>query len=164
MLGRLTASLKAINWPWRSHKLVGRDLLGNMYFEGPPMRAGTDRTRRIIEYFDGRTEYYKYEPELIPAQWQAWLRHTRNAPPSIEELQQAEAQRLLTIQRARELDAKWEQRKIEIEQEKLASLPAGRPSPASPVPPPTAPSTAPVGQGETFEPGAWNPGAKWRGG
>ncbi|KAI8910053.1 hypothetical protein DFJ77DRAFT_433259 [Powellomyces hirtus] len=39
---------------------------------------------------------------ILP-QWQMWLRHTREAAPTIQELQQAEAQRLLTKSRAREL-------------------------------------------------------------
>ncbi|TPX67055.1 hypothetical protein SpCBS45565_g04027 [Spizellomyces sp. 'palustris'] len=124
-----------------------------MYFEGPPMRAGTDRTRRTIEYFDGRTEFYDYDPELIPMQWQSWLRHSRDEPPTLAELREAEAQRLLTIQRAAELDRKWEERKLELERQRTAALPAATPE-SSP--------TAPHGQGDTFEPGAWTPASKRR--
>ncbi|KAJ3158155.1 hypothetical protein HDU86_003107 [Geranomyces michiganensis] len=122
MFRRAINALKASNLPWRSHKLAGRDLDGNMYFEGPPQRAGTDRTRRTVEYFDGRTEFYQYDPDAIPPQWQSWLRHCRDDPPAVEELQQADARRAVTVARARELDRKWEERKKEIEAEKVAAL------------------------------------------
>ncbi|KAJ3155947.1 hypothetical protein HDU89_005510 [Geranomyces variabilis] len=95
-----------------------------MYFEGPPLRAGTDRTRRTIEYYDGRTEFYDYDPNAIPPQWASWLRHCRDDAPSVAELQRAEQQRVVTVQRARELDRRWEERKAEIEREKMASLPS----------------------------------------
>ncbi|KAJ3165657.1 hypothetical protein HDU88_003850 [Geranomyces variabilis] len=95
-----------------------------MYFEGPPQRAGTDRTRRTIEYYDGRTEFYDYDPNAIPPQWASWLRHCRDDAPSVAELQRAEQQRVVTVQRARELDRRWEERKVEIEREKMASLPS----------------------------------------
>ncbi|TPX56915.1 hypothetical protein PhCBS80983_g04203 [Powellomyces hirtus] len=173
MLRGLINAWKASNLPWRRHRIVGRDLTGNMYFEGPPMRAGTDRTRRTIEYCDGRDELHHYDPDRIPPQWQMWLRHTREAAPTIQELQQAEAQRLLTISRARELDRKWEERKLELERERLASLGSGSAKSAEgtatppPPPPPVAepqapPQTAPSGQGDTFEPGAWKPAPRRR--
>ncbi|KAJ3178337.1 hypothetical protein HDU87_003649 [Geranomyces variabilis] len=161
MFRRAINALKATNLPWRSHRLVGRDLDGNMYFEGPATRAGTDRTRRTIEYYDGRTEFYQYDPNAIPPQWQSWLRHCRDDAPSVAELQRAEQQRVLTVQRARELDRKWEERKVEIEREKMASLPsaAEQLAPQNRSPPHT-PTATPSGHGDAFEPGSWAPASK----
>lgn len=50
-------------------------------------------------------------------QWQAWLRHTRQQPPSIVELVQEEKRREIVLQRAKALDEEWEQVK-EREKEK----------------------------------------------
>ncbi|KAI9100621.1 hypothetical protein DFS34DRAFT_615252 [Phlyctochytrium arcticum] len=185
MFRQLVRTWKTMDLPWRSQKLAGTDLIGNMYFEGPPLRAGTDRTRRIIEYFDGRTEYSEYDPTLIPPQWSAWLRHSRIDAPTLEELAAFERQRLETQRRAAEIDRAWAERKLQIEQEKRANIsaeqtpqelkrPSAAPSSSSsshtqqpPPPPPSSSSPspgqqAPQGQGDTFAPGSWKPSAKRR--
>ena len=42
-------------------------------------------------------------------QWQAWLRHTRDYPPTIEELIQDEKRKSIVKERARALEQEWEQ-------------------------------------------------------
>ena len=87
MFRRTLNRLKTINFPGKSNKFIGQDLQGNLYFEGPPVREGLSKSRRSIVYGDGRDAYSQYVPHSIPVQWQAWLRHTREQPPSLDELQ-----------------------------------------------------------------------------
>ncbi|KAJ3280098.1 hypothetical protein HK104_000907 [Borealophlyctis nickersoniae] len=158
-------ALKSVNqqMPWFKPTIAGYDLDGNKYLEAPPVAlkqidhvAASDKTRRSIEYADGRTGVQAFDGEVIPVQWQSWLRHTRKDPPTIEELQRDEAQKQLTIQRAMEIERKWQERKLQLEREKLAQLGQGS---EQPVPA----SREPTGQGDTFEPGAWAPKSKARG-
>ncbi|KAJ3053114.1 hypothetical protein HK097_005003 [Rhizophlyctis rosea] len=74
------------------------------------------------------------------------------------ELHQAEAQRIETLRRAYEIDAKWEQKKLEKEREEVAQLPASHTAIEEDRPP----TTAPAGQGVTFEPGEWSAKPKAR--
>ncbi|KAI8916106.1 hypothetical protein EDD86DRAFT_174618, partial [Gorgonomyces haynaldii] len=83
MLRNLSNQWKMLRLPWRSTQFRGRDLEGNMYFETP--RPGM-RPRRHIEYLDGNP-YNEYHPNSIPVQWMAWLRHTREDAPPLDELQ-----------------------------------------------------------------------------
>ncbi|KAJ3294704.1 hypothetical protein HDU79_010550 [Rhizoclosmatium sp. JEL0117] len=109
--------------PWRRNKLVGSDPSRSfLFFEGPPIHGGSvARSRRSVEYMNGRQE--DYSADDIPVQWMAWLRHTRVDPPSTEEIIQADAQRMRTLQLARDIDQKDEQMRIKQQQE-LAQLTA----------------------------------------
>lgn len=57
-----------------------------MYFAEPNGTGGTNE-RRTISYLDGRNHIQQYNPDTIPIEWQAWMRNTRRAPPSLYELQ-----------------------------------------------------------------------------
>jgi NADH dehydrogenase [ubiquinone] 1 alpha subcomplex assembly factor 2 len=46
---------------------------------------------------------------LYKVQWQAWLRHTRYEPPSLQELLVDEKRKAIVQDRARVLDEQWEQ-------------------------------------------------------
>ncbi|KAJ3103416.1 hypothetical protein HDU97_010162 [Phlyctochytrium planicorne] len=151
---------KTINLPWKSHKFVGYDLSGNMYFEGPPIRAGTTLPRRTIDFADGRTSVWSYTTSDVPVQWSAWLRHTRPDPPTIEqdiltssqtkELMEAEETRadmqakVLLIEKAREEKEKEAQAKRTMPEPEILQIDNSNPS----------------GQGETFTPGSWQPSKK----
>ncbi|CEG71764.1 hypothetical protein RMATCC62417_07443 [Rhizopus microsporus] len=91
-------------------------------------------------------------------QWQAWLRHTRDYPPTIEELIQDEKRKSIVKERARALEQEWEQRKLQLQQEaekekQLLEESSRKEKDKSEEPK----STEPVGQGDTFTPGEWNP-------
>jgi NADH:ubiquinone oxidoreductase subunit len=61
---------------WRHGTEVGRDEVGNIYYEG-----GTDsegRTRRWVIYKD------LVEASQIPAGWHGWIHHRVDTPPSRE--------------------------------------------------------------------------------
>ena len=61
---------------WRRGTEVGRDEVGNIYYEG-----GTDsegRTRRWVIYKD------VVEASQIPAGWHGWMHHRVDTPPSRE--------------------------------------------------------------------------------
>lgn len=55
-------------------KKIGRDQLGNVYYEAPP-RQGYKRTRRWV--------MYKAMPDasLVPPEWHGWLHHQTDAIP-----------------------------------------------------------------------------------
>jgi len=54
-------------------KFVGRDTVGNQYFERPGHGAGV-RARRWVVYAG------KPEASTVPATWHAWLHHLTDAP------------------------------------------------------------------------------------
>ena len=74
--------LRKLNLPWSSKLFRGSDLNGNLYFEDTSVGKG----KRTISYADGRNHISQYDPHSIPIEWQAWLRHTRRDPPTIQEL------------------------------------------------------------------------------
>ncbi|KAI3399384.1 hypothetical protein diail_7111 [Diaporthe ilicicola] len=98
---------KALRLPWRKRFLIGLDLQGNTYWEfrdvrGDPSDPST-RWRRIVQYPKG-THYGEVK---VPPQWHQWLRHTRDAPPTIPE-QHAEVRRQSQMRvLAAEADARW---------------------------------------------------------
>ncbi|TIB60481.1 hypothetical protein E3P78_03130 [Wallemia ichthyophaga] len=69
---------------------------GNKYFEHPPTTDYKERPKRSVRY--PRQVDWALVGKNMPAQWQAWLRHTRLSPPSIEELESD----LLRIQRTQQ--------------------------------------------------------------
>ncbi|KAK0565448.1 hypothetical protein OC861_003746 [Tilletia horrida] len=81
----------------RARYLAGYDLNGNAFYEFPSRSGSTDprHTRRVIDWKE-KLEPSEYDQSSIPAQWVAWLRHTRRQAPSLEELQ-ADAQRIARV-------------------------------------------------------------------
>ncbi|KAL1741928.1 hypothetical protein HDZ31DRAFT_44372 [Schizophyllum fasciatum] len=68
-------------------RMVGRDLEGNRYYE-MPIQGRTTRTSRSVRYKSKEDEYaYISRHKLLPVQWSAWLSHTRQNAPTLEELQ-----------------------------------------------------------------------------
>jgi NADH:ubiquinone oxidoreductase subunit len=59
--------------------------------------------KRVVEWVQQK-KLYEYQPDDIPVQWQAWLRHTRKDPPSMEELRMEHERRqaLLKIQQTKD--------------------------------------------------------------
>ncbi len=59
-------------------KKIGKDQLGNTYYEAPPMK-GYKRPRRWV--------MYKGKPDAssVPAEWHGWLHHQTNDVPSDDE-------------------------------------------------------------------------------
>ncbi|KAF9051545.1 hypothetical protein BJ165DRAFT_895817 [Panaeolus papilionaceus] len=77
-------------------RYVGRDLEGNTFFE---MRNWNDpgRTKRSVQYRIPEESWrYIGGGKRLPVQWTAWLTHTRQNPPTVEELEadQTRMQRL----------------------------------------------------------------------
>jgi len=85
---------------------VGKDLDGNRYYEYiNPVLDG--RTRRVVKYRRG-VEVWEYVSGMrrLPAQWTAWLSHTRQRYPTIQELTADAARIELTRRNAAILEEK----------------------------------------------------------
>ncbi|KAE8234259.1 hypothetical protein CF326_g696 [Tilletia indica] len=95
----------------KSRYFVGYDLNGNSFYELPSRSGSTDprHTRRSIDWKEKKAPS-EYDQSSIPAQWVAWLRHTRRQPPTLEELQQ-DAERITRVRANAKLiearDAAW---------------------------------------------------------
>ncbi|KAJ1893142.1 hypothetical protein LPJ66_005932 [Kickxella alabastrina] len=94
-------SWKALRFPWRKDVFKGSDLEGNLYFER--MSQSTVRPRRVVVYRENFA-ISDYKDDIIPVQWQAWMRHTRDQPPSIGELVQEIQRRKRLAENVRILD------------------------------------------------------------
>ncbi|KAJ2786787.1 hypothetical protein GGI15_001242 [Coemansia interrupta] len=83
VLRNLYMGWKSLRLPWRRDRFQGLDLDGNMYFER--FMPSSSRTRRHVVYRRNLT-VSEYNDNIIPVQWQAWMRHTREQPPTTAEL------------------------------------------------------------------------------
>ncbi|KAF7891696.1 hypothetical protein EAF00_007998 [Botryotinia globosa] len=93
---------KALRLPWRKRFFVGLDLQNNSFWEfRDAITAG--RMRRIVQ----TPSSIQYSDVKISPQWHQWLRHTREDPPSVEELlgDLARQERLKVL--ARQADERW---------------------------------------------------------
>ncbi|KAJ2007171.1 hypothetical protein H4R26_000937 [Coemansia thaxteri] len=120
---------KALRLPWRKDVLAGTDLDGNLYFERAARAA--QRTRRHVLYRKN-ISVADYTDQLIPVQWQAWMRHTRSHPPTITEL-------LSDVERRQRLA------------ESVLARSASKQSPPPAIPKGSSPAAT------TFEPERWEP-------
>ncbi|KAI8971090.1 hypothetical protein BDB01DRAFT_812239 [Pilobolus umbonatus] len=156
-LQKLSASYKIRRFPWKKHALVGTDLSGNEYWDCANPLGG--RPKRWVQMKDNPEEDLTiFNENKLPVQWQAWLRHTRYVPPTIEELIQEERRKMLIQHRAKVIEEDWEKRKIELQQEKEKELlleEKVKSEENKGAPPPT--SSQPTGHGDTFTPGEWTP-------
>ncbi|KAJ2018486.1 hypothetical protein GGI14_002258 [Coemansia sp. S680] len=158
---------KALRLPWRRDVLAGVDLDGNLYFERSVRSA--QRTRRHVVYKKNinvadaqrtrRHVVYKkninvaeYNDQLIPIQWQAWMRHTRSQPPTIQELLHDVERRRRLAENVHRLATKGMSRAV-AGPEAVDTAQNSRSQP--PPPPPTASKTS--APGESFEPEGWKP-------
>ncbi|CAO1624533.1 unnamed protein product [Parajaminaea phylloscopi] len=152
MLARLAKSLGRWASGGKARYLVGHDLAGNAYYEYPPYNEGgktpseLSRGRRIVKYREHKS-IEDYDQKDLPIQWKMWLRHTRRAAPSLEELQ-VDRQRMITLQdlvvnieeRDREMRMREQAKKLEAQQQRDRErdgieAPAAQAAPASPSQP-----------------------------
>ncbi|KAL9007439.1 MAG: hypothetical protein Q9173_007293, partial [Seirophora scorigena] len=109
---------ESLQLPWRKRWLAGKsppfshisrhipslpraDLAGNKYYYFRPS-LGT-RPRRILK----QNTRIPYSDIAIPVQWHQWLRYTRSAPPSMQELQIDVQRKAQLKQLAAAADARW---------------------------------------------------------
>ncbi|KAG9296885.1 hypothetical protein G9A89_006840 [Geosiphon pyriformis] len=155
MLSKLAIAWRRASFPWRPSLYVGSDLDGNEYYE--TKNVVNDRHRRLVVLKDNEI-VSDYTGKEIPVQWQSWLRHTRYDSPTLEELEMANKQRELVIERAKDLDKEWSKRKLELAQQKEVPL-IDKPEPKVSFPqlqdfrPPMIPS-------DDYEPEEWKPTSK----
>lgn len=154
---RLSLSYKTSRFPWKKHALIGYDLTGNEYWDCPNPLGG--RMKRWVQMVDGSdNDLTVFKQNKLPVQWQAWLRHTRNVAPTIEELVQEERRRAIIQGRAKALDQEWEQRKLYLEKQKEAEqAEVDRLAALENAEEQKVRSSQPTGHGDTFSPGEWNP-------
>lgn len=62
-------------------KLVGKDFFGTKYYE--VSRSSTSRFKKPARYFQSVNDF----DQEIPPEWEAWLRHRRKEPPTLEEIE-----------------------------------------------------------------------------
>ncbi|KAJ2808103.1 hypothetical protein H4S07_003466 [Coemansia furcata] len=139
---------KALRLPWRRDVLAGVDLDGNLYFERSAPSA--QRTRRHVLYKKNIT-VSEYNDQIIPIQWQAWMRHTRSQPPTIQELLHDVERRRRMAENVHSLAAKEKNRTSAVSGPEAVDIPQNsRSQPQTTVSKTSAP-------GETFEPEGWVP-------
>ncbi|KIM86760.1 hypothetical protein PILCRDRAFT_314793 [Piloderma croceum F 1598] len=101
----------------RPSYLAGRDLQGNRFYERPSTSDDPRRTKRAIEY---RSENDKWDyiggARRLPVQWSAWLTHTRQAPPTIEELQADVQRQQRVLRNASLIEANDQQERARLRQ------------------------------------------------
>jgi NADH:ubiquinone oxidoreductase subunit len=66
---------------WRQGRLVGRDELGNAYYEQKKGVGPLGRPRRWVTYTD------LAEASKVPADWHGWLHYTVDEPPTARSYQ-----------------------------------------------------------------------------
>lgn len=73
--------LASITPTFTRRKLVGEDFFGTKYYEIP--RSSTSRFKKPARYFQPVNDF----DQEIPPEWEAWLRHRRKEPPTLEEIE-----------------------------------------------------------------------------
>lgn len=83
---------------------IGEDHLGNKYYERVADEKSAKKGNRYVKSYDGQS---KADSELeIPNEWNAWLRNSRDHPPTIKEIERNYMLMMRTRQRAMEADTK----------------------------------------------------------
>ncbi|OBT53928.1 hypothetical protein VE04_05137 [Pseudogymnoascus sp. 24MN13] len=96
---------KSMRLPWRKRFLVGLDLQGNTYWEFRDTLS-PGRMRRIVDY-PPHVQYSDVSSHITPA-WHPWLRHTRQAAPTIAEQELDVLRRKRVKVLAAQADERWE--------------------------------------------------------
>jgi len=145
----------------RTRRLVGTDLHGNYYYE--TIREGKKPKREMIS----NVKHMQYTPDMMPIEWEAWIRGKRDDPPTHDELL-AQQRRVETIkERARQVEEKdQEQHALDHEPPHLVA-PVGHA--ATPFYESLHNRAEPTSTGTAFQPGEWtmeknNSGRKVSGG
>ena len=133
----------------RARRLVGTDLQGNKYYE--TVREGKKPKREMIAFI----EHAQYTPELMPIEWEAWIRGKRDVPPTHEELL-TQQKRIRTVQnRAKQLEEKEREQQALEQQTPLLVSQVGHAS--KPVYESLDNREEPTSTGTMFKPGEWSP-------
>ncbi|XP_033738131.1 NADH dehydrogenase [ubiquinone] 1 alpha subcomplex assembly factor 2-like [Pecten maximus] len=91
----------------------GEDHLGNKYYERIADEKRKWKGYRFVKPYDGQS---KANSELeIPTEWNAWLRNSRDNPPTIKEIERNYLLMMRTRQRALEVDTREEAEKLSSE-------------------------------------------------
>ncbi|XP_014254957.1 NADH dehydrogenase [ubiquinone] 1 alpha subcomplex assembly factor 2 [Cimex lectularius] len=103
-------------------RLIGKDYLGNQYYETMPLgsSARVNRPSRFYVPKDGDTSKFD---EGVPPEWEAWLRLRRKSPPTEEEIQKNLAMAKQKKENALKIEQKFKKHDVEPKQEKIESFP-----------------------------------------
>ncbi|GAA5915594.1 hypothetical protein JCM6882_006388 [Rhodosporidiobolus microsporus] len=101
----------------------GSDLQGNNFFERPhPEFPGEWRkNKRYVEYRESRP-LSDYDFRSIPVQWTSWLRRTRRAPPTIQELEVDLARQIRLQDNVQRLEEAYREEKLRLAESDRAAL------------------------------------------
>ena len=133
----------------RTRRLVGTDLQGNKYYE--TVREGKKPKREMFAFI----EHAQYTPELMPIEWEAWIRGKRDDPPTHKELL-TQQKRIRTVQnRAKQLEEKEQEQQALEQQTPLLVSQVGHAS--KPVYESLDNREEPTSTGTMFKPGEWSP-------
>lgn len=118
MLEKVARTFRLGRWRY----FAGYDLDGNRYFEMPhPLNPNS--SKRTVDYRIKR-DWADYQFSSMPVQWSAWMRRTRQNPPTIEELQQDVARRERLQRNVALLDQAYQEEKAQaqLEAERVGQL------------------------------------------
>ena len=133
----------------RTRRLVGTDLQGNKYYE--TIREGNKPKREMIT----KIKHMQYTPDMMPIEWEAWIRGKRDDPPTHEELL-AQQRRIETVkERARQVEEK--DREQQALEHKPPQLVAQVGHAATPLYESLDNREEPTSTGTVFKPGEWTP-------
>ncbi|KAK9898476.1 hypothetical protein P389DRAFT_193510 [Cystobasidium minutum MCA 4210] len=159
MLEKIARTFRIGRWKY----FAGYDLEGNRYFELPhPLNPNS--SKRTIDYRVKR-DWADYQFQSMPAQWNAWMRRTRQDPPTIEELQKDVARQERLKQNVALLDQAYAEERAQLaaEAERVAQLDAPKRNQGEsseetssqqtpPYPSQENPAVVPTGTAETGHP------------
>ncbi|KIY64190.1 hypothetical protein CYLTODRAFT_402177 [Cylindrobasidium torrendii FP15055 ss-10] len=123
---------------------VGRDLEGNMFFEKRNPLPDARRMKRTVEYAT-KDAYWDYigGKKRLPAQWSAWLSHTRIDAPTWDELQRDMARQQQLKIRVAAIEQRDREEKMLIARQQYEALNPPPPQQAEPQPAAKEPVAAP---------------------
>ncbi|XP_072537620.1 NADH dehydrogenase [ubiquinone] 1 alpha subcomplex assembly factor 2 [Salminus brasiliensis] len=143
---------------------VGTDPFGNKYYYIPEQKTWSGRVVRARRFVEAASpSEFQYMEGNIPTEWDAWIRHRRKDPPTIEELLKNERYREQIKSKALE----FEERDLALQAKEYEEGLVARPSQtqikghasATQYGQPQI-SEDPVSTANTFEPGSWVPPKK----
>ncbi|GAA5977867.1 hypothetical protein JCM11641_006094 [Rhodosporidiobolus odoratus] len=112
----------------------GQDLQGNNFFERPHETYPGEwrKNKRYVEYQEARP-LSDYDFRSIPVQWSAWLRRTRQEPPTLQELEQDYTRQLRLQDNVARLAVEYQEERLRLNTANEAALPSDEPGPHASV-------------------------------
>ena len=113
------------------------------------------RVRRVVDMKTPTRHGADYDPEVVPPEWQSWLRHRRTDPPTLDELRTSLQRQAAVRARAVHAEQVHEQAKLDMQVDAVRLQAAAVANAAAAVagaadePIPAAPGTARPADGET---------------